>query len=594
MSLAALELLKRSAEGASIGDYDIAFARLVAGIDANDAVVLAAALVAGQTREGHVCLDLAAVAGQSLFDGAITPPPLAEWRTQLQQSAAVVGAEAALADGAARPLVLDAGGRLYLHRYWCYEQSLAMALVARAAAPAVEVDAVALEAGLARWFADVAPDDAQRRAAVAAVTHRLTIIVGGPGTGKTTTVARILALLAAQPNAPRRVRLAAPTGKAAARLNAAIHDAHAAIGGRFALPQDAQTIHRLLGAKPQSTFFRHDATRQLDADCVIVDECSMLDLALAAKLVAAVPADARLILLGDPDQLASVEAGAVLASLCAGGLDAVVSRLARSYRFDGAGGIGQLARAVRAGDAESVRTVLAAPRNTDGERAIERGIERAIERIEPVRDAVLHRVQAGFVEFTDALAQGAPPASLFAALDRFRVLAAERRGPLGARAINAAMETSLRASAGVGARSPWYAGRVVIVTENDYGQRLFNGDIGIALPDPVTREVKIVFAQGLGAGGDLRWLSPARMPACETAFALTVHKSQGSEFERVLVVFPSAESPLATRELLYTAITRARSSVTLAASETAIEAAVARRQIRHSGLDDALVALLRE
>lgn len=330
----------------------------------------------------------------------------------------------------------------------------------------------------------------------------------------------------------------------------------------------------------------------------------MVDLALAAKLLRALGPRTRLILLGDPGQLASVEAGAVLASLCAGAhgfspasarliaevtgcqprsdpdassLADCVAILDRSHRFDATGAIAALAAGVRGGDAVGVAAIVA------------RG-GAALRRVPDVAAAVVDAMHDGFGPFVELVRAGGDAATLLQAADRFRALAGTRSGPLGSVQLNAAFERRLRRIVGANDRAEWYPGRLVIVTANDYALRLFNGDIGVALPEATRGSALRVHFPAARAGEPPRSLATVRMPPCESAFALTVHKSQGSEFDEVLVVMPGPESPLATRELLYTAVTRAVSRVMLAASDEAIRVAVTRTQARRSGLADALWA----
>ncbi|MCX7892241.1 MAG: exodeoxyribonuclease V subunit alpha [Burkholderiales bacterium] len=556
---------------------------------AGEVEILCAALAADATAAGHVCVDLARVAGKRPFEGARDLPPLGELVATLAASPLVA------MPGAFAPLVLD-GSRLYLHRYWRYESSLAADLLARAAAPVEGVAPERLAAVLDRLFPSSGEGiDMQKVAAAVAVLRRVAVISGGPGTGKTATAARILAaLVALSGDRPLAVGLAAPTGKAAARLEAAL----AAADETRALALRGTTVHRLLGLAGGAAP-RFDAANPLPLDVLVVDEASMLDLALAAKLVRALPAAARLVLLGDKDQLASVEAGAVLASVATGAgafsaqthdlvaratgedvrLGAPPSPLAdatvlleRSYRFAAASGVGRLARAVRAGDARTAAAILdegddAGWQPLDGER---------------LGDAVF----AGYEPYFAAVAAGADARACFAALERFRVLCALRGGPFGVEAVNRAVERRLAARDPAVLHRRWYPGRPVMVTRNDYALRLANGDVGIALPDAsASGGIAVVFET---PEGGLRRLSPARMPECETVYATTVHKSQGSEFDDVLLVLPPEPSPVLSRELVYTGLTRARRRVAVAATPELLAAALATRVERDSGLAERL------
>ena len=591
-------------------DLDLHLADLLARLSGGDdpRLRLAAALVSHRTGEGHVCADLAAAAGRPLVEGvpdAPVAPDLDAWTAALRASS-VVGSDA---DDA--PLVLDAAGRLYLRRYWAYERALADDLLARAAAAPAGIDEARLADAVGRLPRDEAlgsRTDWQRVAAVTAVLRQLCVISGGPGTGKTSTVVRLLALLAATSPAPR-IALAAPTGKAAARLEAAVRAGRAALPLpdtlRAAIPEQASTVHRLLGARADSPAVRHDAHNPLAADVVVIDEASMVDLALMAKLVRALPREARLVLLGDRDQLASVEAGAVLGDVCgpatgfspdfagrvarvtgeivpagAGGAsplrDAVVL-LRDSRRFAASSGIAQLAAAVNRGDAEGALAVLAAGHDDVAWRPLASG---------GWRDALCSAAVDGFETYLERVRAGAAAPDVFAAFAGFRILCAHRQGPAGVERVNRRLEETFVERRLIRPRGPWYPGRPVMVTRNDYALRVFNGDVGIVLRDADAAEnVHLVFE---GPDDVPRSVPPARLPPHETVFAMTVHKSQGSEFDRILLLLPAEPSRVVTRELLYTAITRARRRVEIWATEPALRAAVASRIERSSGLRDAL------
>ncbi len=523
------------------------FLERLAGGDSSE--VRLAAMAASRARaEGHICATLGEIAEH---DGA---PGAAALRKKLRASN-VVGAP-----GAFTPLILDPHDRLYLRRYWEYEEQLARAILERAAAaesPQVKKDS-----------------DLQKVAVERAVANHFTVITGGPGTGKTRTVMAILQRLLAQPGGDQlRIALAAPTGKAAARLTESVRAMKPGL--------EATTIHRLLGYLPGSPYFWHNAEHPLSADVVIVDEASMVDLALMAKLVAAVQSDARLILLGDRDQLASVEAGSVLADICAAAEKAVrgqplhgaVVELKRNYRFAETGGIFRVSSAVNAGDADAAIN------------ALQKGGEA---KWQPLPDAaklpgaLRERVIAAFspcLETTD-------PLEALARLQQFRILCALRHGPFGVENLNAIAEEVLAGAGLILPRQGWYAGQPVTVTRNEYNLGLYNGDTGIILHDPDgDNELRAFF---VSAEGQLRRFLPSRLPQHETAYAMTVHKSQGSEFSEILLLLPESDSPLLTRELLYTALTRAREQVEVWATERVLRAAIARPVTRVSGLQDAL------
>jgi exodeoxyribonuclease V alpha subunit len=574
-----LDLLFRRGE---IDALDLRFANAVADWSAGTvdaACLMAAALLSRQVGAGHVCLDLANLAGQPLFDGDWTAPPLADWLASLTACSAVGSGDDFT------PLIVDAT-RLYLQRHFRDECRIADDLRRRCTGTPMIYD----KARLATLFAGIGSGD-QRRAAALALSHRLAVISGGPGTGKTTTLARILALLVEQAGTQRLdIALAAPTGKAAARMQEAVRAAKLSLstgenpvdGDILArIPDEARTLHRLLGIIPGGPP-RHNAQRPLAADVVVVDEASMIDLALMARLLDAVPAEARLILLGDRDQLASVEAGAVFADLCGDGRDNglgdAVVELTHSFRFAGDSGIGRLASEVRSGDGDGVIARLSAGRHDD------LGWQQG-----SVAEAQAAAAQdyRHYLTTVAAWAEGAPVEPLFAAFNRFRLLCANRQGPAGTLAANEAIERHLRPGLRGPRRQPWYAGRPIMITANDYGQRLFNGDIGLTLPDAdadVEGGWRVWFESPQGA----RSLPPSRLPAHETVFAMTVHKAQGSEFDNVMLLLPPSAAPLLTRELLYTGITRARRQVSLWAGEAVLRAACSKRAERTSGLRERL------
>ncbi len=510
------------------------------------AVRLAAMSASRARSEGHICVSLVEI------EAAQKPDTL---REHLRASG-VVGQP-----GEFFPLILDQHDRLYLRRYWEYEQQLAGAIRQRAIASPLPPKADA---------------DLQQFATEEAVRRNFIVITGGPGTGKTRTVMTILRLLFAEPGGEDlRLALAAPTGKAAARLTDAVHEVREDL--------KATTIHRLLGYLPDSPYFRHHAEKPLSLDVVIVDEASMVDLALMAKLVAAVPPTARLILLGDRDQLASVEAGNVLADVCAAAeaaapnepLHGSVISLTRNYRFAETGGIYRVSHAINAGDTDAA---LAALRDQGDDEAHWKSSPGATNLAEALRASVV----AGF---RPCLEQSAAEEAL-ASLQNFRILCALRHGPFGVENLNTIAEEILADAGLLHPRPGWYAGQPIIISRNDYNLSLFNGDSGIILPDPEAGgELRAFF---MTAENRLRRLLPSRLPQHETAFAMTVHKSQGSEFAKILLILPEVDSPVLTRELLYTGITRARKRVEIWASETILREAISRRVKRTSGLREAL------
>jgi exodeoxyribonuclease V alpha subunit len=559
----------------ALDNLDAHFAAVLARLapQGGEALALAAALASRAAGAGHACIDLSAWAGSAPFADDWSAPPLHEWRR-------ILGASHAAGTGEPpSPLVLD-GSRLYLHRYWRYETEIAADLRARAARmPAV--DEGALAAGLARLFPAADPGDQQRVAAERAVRRGAAVISGGPGTGKTTTVARVLTLLLEQsPQRPPSIALAAPTGKAAARMQSALAAARPALGLAPALdavlPDAAQTLHRLLGLSGSRGRARHDAAHPLPVDVLVIDEASMIDLALMARVLDALPAEARLVLLGDRDQLASVEPGAVFAAVCAGLPRDAVTTLSRSHRFPAESAIGRLAAAIRSGDAESALDALGAAQPGD---AI------AWHSSPDARHAVDLAV-AGYAPLFAAVEAGAAPADCFAALERFRVLCATRVGPLGADAINRGVIARLRAQGRVPPQARHFVGQPLLVTRNDYGLRLFNGDVGVVVPDG-GGGVAVAFPS---EGGGHRLIPPSRLSACESVYGMTIHKSQGSELDTALVLPGAAREGLATRELLYTGVTRVRHAVALMATPDVLAAAIRTRAVRDSGLEGRLAA----
>ena len=523
----------------------------------NELVALALGFVVRAVRGGSVCLDLAGVAAQVGEPDLPWPDPQ-QWLDAV--AASVLAAEPAV-------LHLDSG-LLYLDRYWIEECRVAedVLALARARRSGTPPD-------IARLFG---PDYAEQRgAAEVALSRALTVLTGGPGTGKTTTVARLLALLAEQAELdgrPRlRIVLAAPTGKAAARLLEAVREQVAVLAeaDRHRLPAlTATTLHRLLGSLPDtSSRFRHNRDNRLPHDVIVVDETSMVSLTMMARLLEAVRPEARLVLVGDPDQLASVEAGAVLADLVEG-LDAVsespVARLVTAHRFGES--IRALAAAIRVGDADTALEVLAA--GGDNVEWVPSSDPSGILRKVVVPHALTLREAAILGDGAEALRT----------LGRHRLLCAHRRGPYGVAYWNRQVERWLAEQTDMPLWEPWYPGRPVLVTANDYGLGLYNGDTGVALlRDGALRAVMA------GAGGPVE-LATGRLSDIETMHAMTIHKSQGSQSAEITVLLPPSDSRLLTRELLYTAVTRAREKVRLIGTAEQVRAAVQRRAVRATGL----------
>jgi len=486
------------------------------------------------------------------------------------------------------PLVLW-HGRLYLQRYYRYELRLAEQLKALAqvqcTVPEYQTE---LDACFGMRPETDSETDWQRQAAKMALTRPLALISGGPGTGKTRTVARILGLLLLALGPDLRIALAAPTGKAAMRLRESISATLAALpfsaSIKERIPTTACTLHRLLGVRRNSSVFRHHHANPLPWDVVVVDEASMVDLAMMSKLVDALKPGARLVLLGDKDQLASVESGAVLAD-CIQALPDNTVTLHKSYRFNQE--ISAFARAVNRNDSAAAWSML-----TSGTQ--EATTARSLQLLqEPLPDFIV----AQYIRYMEKIMalpgnrQEDDIRQLFQCLNRFRVLCATRLGTGGVETLNRQVEQKLAASNYPCQPGGWYPGRPVIILNNDYGLNLFNGDIGICLPDPPSLSAapgkfKVWFER---EDGSLKGYQPYRLPQCETVFAMTIHKSQGSEFTEVLVVLPTADTPLLTRELIYTAITRARTRVLIASDQAVFTAAVNRTSSRSSGLHEMLI-----
>lgn len=661
----------RYAEGEAVRDLDVAFVRLLADLapQAGELALRLAMRCSAQLAQGHSCLDIGAwypapetgrhaappgTPGRSATDSERPqwlPPGLKDCLDALVR-ASFVG------DGSGgEPLVLH-GTRLYLARYWRAGQRIRQAVAARLSGLTDEAtDASQARDWLDRLFppAQSAVLDWQKIACAVALLRRFSIITGGPGTGKTTTVVRLLAVLQGLARARGRaqglrVRLAAPTGKAAARLNESISgklrelaaDGDTELRAAAAcVPAQVVTLHRLLGSRPGIRHLAYHAGHPLDLDVLVIDEASMMDIEMTDAVLAALPADARLILLGDKDQLASVEAGAVLGELCAraeGGhywthtceqlaeisgqdllaaaarnpessdvdvslvrwpdaagteLDQAVVMLRRSMRFGPGSGIGQFAAAVNRGRVEVAMRLLRdslADLRCIRPAALAAGVAEAAHDTGSLSDPVRADMQDDWLMQAGVLGSAGYPA-LFALVEsrpssgaadsqwndwalavlerqaRFQVLCAAREGTWGVRGVNRRIESRLRAAGLVPvAPDPWYAGRPVLVRRNLPSLGLANGDIGVALPvpDPARQDrwtLRVAFAGP--AAGTVRWVSPARLPDIETVYALTVHKSQGSEFDQVVLVLPDVPGPLVTRELVYTGATRARRSLAL-------------------------------
>ncbi len=556
-----------------------------------------AALTSHQWGRGHACLDLATLQTQAAELLGWTDEQTATLPSKLHEAAATLP----WTQGDASPLVLTEdkqGARLYLRRAWTAEQNIRLNIAQRLALPC-EVPAD-LQQRLDELFTPTreGEPDMQRLACEVAAQNRITLITGGPGTGKTTTVVKLLSLLVRTSPRELQIHLAAPTGKAAARLTESISNALTKMPAdkRPHMPSQAQTLHRLL-----QTNSRTNQVHQLATDVVVVDEASMIDLEMMARLLQAVPPTARLILLGDKDQLASVEAGAVMSQLCTGSLlKAQTVTLIHSHRFDAKSGIGQWARTVNADVADNTPALKAlwnaAPdwlatlplqQSIEGD-AAEPDVTR-LQLTSPSDPKLAVGLRYGWRNWLALLEAHRPsktsPAApcsdaqavaLLKAFTEFCVLCAVREGPFGVTQLNTRIEQAL----GLG-QSPWYAGRPVMVTRNDYALGLMNGDIGLCLPAP-DGVLRVAFP---AVNGEVRWVMPSRLDSVDTVFAMTVHKSQGSEFAHVLLVLPAQESPVLTRELVYTGLTRAKQRLTMWAPQLGVLwNGCARRVLRSGGL----------
>jgi exodeoxyribonuclease V alpha subunit len=492
--------------------------------------------------------------------------PISTLEEDLLQGSGLVGA-------GAEPLRIFRN-RLYLQRFFEYEKSLAEK-VGRLAAAATRLqrDELLLDSLFGKGAEG--ETDWQRVAAERALEQNLLIISGGPGTGKTTTVVKILALLQSASGQELRIAITAPTGKAAMRLqesiSSSVHSLSFAASVADTIPTRASTLHRLLGVKRFSPFFRHNAANPLSYDVVVVDEASMVDLALMSKLVDALRPGSRLLLLGDKNQLASVESGTVLGDMCTVLVNNRVE-LQKSYRFDE--GIKSFAEAITGGDSSDAWDILT--------------------RDEPVNVSTLEEDAAEYggeiyARYMMAVVRARSLEDyqeLFPLFHSFTILCALRNGPAGVSGINTRVERYLTGKGWDCFGSVWYPGRPVMVTRNDYGLDLYNGDMGLCLPDPEQPEIMKVWFER--EDGNLQGILPGRISNCETVYALTIHKSQGTEVGEVLVVLPGQESALVTRELLYTAVTRATERVKVKSSRSVFSLAVAGKIKRFSGLVERL------
>ncbi len=559
-AIAATGLLRAFGDAGVLEAADVHVAQRLTALtgDPDERVALAIALVVRALRGGSVCVDLRSVEAQ--IGMADLPWPAADDWMAAVRSSPLLGSP---------PVLRLFGDLLYLDRYWLEEEQVCVDLLALSVSGAMGD----VPAPIERLFPPGYEE--QRTAAEIALSQAVTVLTGGPGTGKTTTVARLLALLVEQSElagVPRpRIALAAPTGKAAARLAEAVaaevEKLDAVDRARLAGLQ-ATTLHRLLGSRPDTSVrFKHNRGNRLPHDVIVVDETSMVSLTMMARLLEAVRTDTRLILVGDPDQLASVEAGAVLADLVEGLTarhDVRVAALCTPHRFGES--IGALAEAIRTGDADRVVELLRA----GGEHIEWIDSDGPSERLREVLVPHALRVR-------EAAVLGASQVAL-ATLDEHRLLCAHRRGPYGVSHWNRHVERWLSEETGQPVFSEWYAGRPLLVTANDYGLKVYNGDTGVVIV--ADDGLRAVIA---GATGTLDFAT-SRLADIETMHAMTIHKSQGSQAAEVTVLMPPQDSRLLTRELFYTAVTRAKAKVRVVGAEESVRAAIGRRAVRASGL----------
>ena len=618
-----------------LSHLDRAFVRFLLDqeADASDLALWAGALVSHQLGRGEVYLDLEklchqpgltlAIPGDDAWQhkpneahdelSALKAYNLEQWKTALRHSSLV-----ALGDGTT-PLVLE-GNRLYLRRYWQYQQILERSIQQRLQ-PIRNNPPEALQEQLQTLFPVSSENpDWQKIACVLALRARFTIITGGPGTGKTTTLTKLLALLIKLANDESSharkpsILLAAPTGKAAARVSESISKALEKLDTtddiKHCIPKKASTLHRLLGSRHDSRRYLHHRHNPLVADIVIVDEASMIDLEMMASLLDALPDSTRLVLLGDKDQLASVEAGSVMGDLCLGAEKMAYDQQTRewiqpyldeahiepvlagsainqqtimlrySHRFGEHSGIGQLSKAVNSGNAKMAEAILADIYKDLGRILLNDPADSRLKRLVSANDGLPGDgnpdSRPGYGYYLDVIRKKRPTdhtqyqqwaRQVMEAFDTFQVLCALRRGPWGVDGLNQRIEQWLFPDQ---KPSLWYEGRPVMITRNDYNLGLMNGDVGIALKDS-SGKLRVAFP-GEDSHDEMKilWVSPMRLPDVETAFAITVHKSQGSEYNHVALILPETRSLVLTRELVYTGITRAKENFTLLESNAEV------------------------
>ncbi len=557
-----------------LSDLDFHFAQFMGKLSSSQdtSLLLAAALTSYANAQGHICFDLTQ---PQIFEQHLPfqLPNLQAWQNALLHSN-VVGKPHEF-----KPLILDQQ-RLYLHRYWQYQQQLILSITNRLQKSVSNVSTENND--FEQLISTKTLHQDQKSAIEIAISHYFCIISGGPGTGKTSTVVNILLrLLLLQPQL--RIVLTAPTGKAATRLQETINTVRQSLSHPIAkqLPQQAMTIHRLLGVLPNSPYFKHNADNPLPYDVVVVDEASMIDLPLMAKLAQAIPLTSRWILLGDKDQLASVEAGTVLGDICDAGLnDQAHSKLQnslvllqKSYRFNQYQGIGALAETVKQGQSQKALHILKSANYPEVDWY-------DLNDCQDFTSCMTEKILAGFINYL----KERNPKTALAKFNQFRILCALRHGRYGVLSINRFIEYLLRQYELIPAQYKWYHGKPIMITQNDYTLNLFNGDVGITLWND-QGELQVFFPM---ADGEIRSFLPTRLPAHEMVYAMTIHKSQGSEFDKVFMLLPQQTSPILTRELIYTGITRAKSMVSIWGTEKVLKHAVRQKVERYSGIQHLL------
>jgi len=613
-----MSILKRLQQEEVLSAIDVHLARFFSGLSntSDQDILLAIALASHAIAQGDVCLDLGAVAGRRILekgddkDVDIQCPELSVWQQKLESSP-IVGSP-----GTYQPLILDQKNRLYLYRYWEYEHLLAQSIRERIDDDLAPGMPSVLIEKLNQLFAQSIDSHIhqQKLAVLMPALRRFSVISGGPGTGKTTLVAKILALLI-DLYLPKELNiyLVAPTGKAAAALRESIQKAKETLNCsqkiKALIPEETYTVHRLLGSISGSPYFRYNESNPLPADVIVVDEASMMDLPLMSKLIQAIPSHARLILIGDKDQLASVESGMVLGDICNQdqflkyskdfiskinvlgeeklldqapgqekpiGLRDHIVLLEKSHRFPNDQGIGGLSRVVNQGQKDTAMDLLKDP------------VDSQVNWIEISSSPVFFQhlskhILSGYTSYL----RSNDPGKALSLFNCFQLICAVRKGPFGVEAINRFVEQVLHREGLIQSESNWYKGKPILITRNHYGIQLFNGDMGILMTDPTSDQDELM-AFFSDPSGVPRCISPHKLPEHETAFAITVHKSQGSEFEEVHLILPDKDTPLLTRELLYTGITRAKKKVWIWANESVLRTTISRKIERSSGLRDAL------